>query len=271
MTSSPSPPNYMYMFCGDSHVRQFQAGRDLQDYSGWDTFSLTSFLGATMKGLASDRGMLGHGQAIMTLATVPTPKTLFLMFGHVDLDVTWFRKSVLEGEVDEKEFFRQRLDALTSFVKECQRVAGDVVRRVCVILPQLPTLADPHFNKLTAQLTQLEEHQLSELAAAQDCSQLARCHRTARFNEYISQSVPSEGGIAVYRIDDQMADGTGLVLPRFVRDGFPDTHPNREATLPLWWDLLKEEMKHYRMMDALSRRALGQPSGALQELDDVGL
>ena len=37
----------MYMFCGDSHVRQFQ------DYSGWETFSLTSFLGATMKGLAS--------------------------------------------------------------------------------------------------------------------------------------------------------------------------------------------------------------------------
>ena len=265
MTSSPYPPNYMYMFCGDSHVRQFQ------DYSGWDTFSLTSFLGATMKGLASDRGMLGHGQAIMTLATVPTPKTLFLMFGHVDLDVTWFRKSILEGKIDEDDFFRQRLDALTTFVKECRRLAGGVVRRVCVILPQLPTLADPHFNKLTAQLTQLEEHQLSELAAAQDCSQLARCHRTARFNEYISQSVPSEGDIAVYRIDDQMADGTGLVLPRFVRDGFPDTHPNREATLPLWWDLLKDELLAYRYMDEQRRQALGQSSGVLQELDDVGL
>ena len=245
--------------------------RQFQNYSGWDTFSLTSFLGATMKGLASDRGMLGHGQAIMTLATVPTPKTLFLMFGHVDLDVTWFRKSVLEGGIDEEDFFRQRLEALTTFVKECRRLAGGVVRRVCVILPQLPTLADPHFNKLTAQLTQLEEHQLSELAAAQDCSQLARCHRTARFNEFISQNLSSDEDLAVYRIDDQMADGTGLVLPRFVRDGLPDTHPNREATLPLWWDLLKDELLAYRYMDGLRRQALGQPPRILQELDDVGL
>jgi hypothetical protein len=254
----------MYMFCGDSHVRQFQ------DYPGWDTFSLTSFLGATMKGLASARGMLRHGQAIKTLATVPTPKTLFLMFGHVDLDVTWFRKSILEGKIDEDDFFRQRLDALTTFVKECRRLAGGVVRRVCVILPQLPTLADPHFNKLTADLTQLEEHQLSELAATQDCSQLARCHRTARFNEYISQSVTSEGDIAVYRIDDQMADETGLVLPRFVRDD-RDTHPNSEATSPLWWDLIRDELRAYRYMDEIRRGREGQRSAALQELDDVEL
>jgi hypothetical protein len=253
----------MYMFCGDSHVWQFK------DYPGWESFSLTRFLGATMKGLASDRGMLRHGQAIMTLATAPTPKTLFLMFGHVDLDVTWFRKSVLEGKIDEEDFFRQRLDSLTTFVKECRSLAGDLVRRVCVILPQLPTLGDPHFNELTAQLAQLEEHQLSELAAAQDCSQLARCRRTARFNEYISQSVQSEGDIAVYRIDDQMADGTGLVLPRFVRDGMPDTHPNSEATLPLWWDLLKDELRPYHYLDELRRQKLGQRSAVLQELDDV--
>ena len=254
----------MYMFCGDSHVWQFK------EYPGWDTFSLTRFLGATMKGLASDRGMLRHGQAIMTLATAPTPKTLFLMFGHVDLDVTWFRKSVLEG-VDEEDFFRQRLDALTTFVKECRRLAGGVVRRVCVILPQLPTVADPYFSELTAHMTHLEERQLIELTATQDCSHLARCHRTARFNEYISQGVPSEGDIAVYRIDDQMADETGLVLPEFVRDDLPDTHPNSEATLPLWWDLLKDEIQHYRLMDGLRRRALGQPPRILQELDDVGL
>ena len=109
-----------------------------------------------------------------------------------------------------------------------------------------------------------------ELAAAQDCSQLARCHRTARFNEYISQSVPSDDDMAVYRIDDQMADETGLVLPRFVRDGPPDTHPNSEATLPLWWDLLKDELRTYRYMDELRRQALGQPSAVLQDLDDVG-
>jgi hypothetical protein len=253
----------MYMFCGDSHVWQFR------DYPGWDTLSLTRFLGATMKGLASDRGMLRHGQAIMTLATAPTPKTLFLMFGHVDLDVTWFRKSVLEG-VDEEDFFRQRLDALTTFVKECRSLAGGVVRRVCVILPQLPTLPDSHFNEVTAGLAGLEEHQLSELAATQDCSQLARCHRTARFNEYISQNVPSEGDIAVYRIDDQMADRTGLVLPEFVRDD-PDTHPKSEATAPLWWDLLRDEMRAHRYIDEVRRQKLGERSAVLQELDDVEL
>ena len=224
-----------------------------------------------MKGLATVRGAVGHREAILALATVPTPKTMFLMFGNVDLDVTWFRKSILEGKIDEDDFFRQRLDALTTFVKECQRLAGSVVRRVCVILPQLPTVDDPHFSELTAYMTHLEERQLIELAAAQDSSHLARCHRTARFNEYISQSVPSDGDLAVYRIDDQMADGTGLVLPRFVRDGMPDTHPNTEATLPLWWDLLKDELRAYHYLDAVRRLALGQSSRSLQELDDVGL
>ena len=251
----------MYMFCGDSHLRQFH------NYSGMDIFSLTSFPGATMKGLATVRGALGHREAILALATVPKPKTVFLMFGNVDLDVTWFRKSILEGKIDEEDFFRQRLDALTAFVKECQRLAAGVVRRVCVILPQLPTVADPHFSELTAHMIHFEERQLIELAAAQDCSHLARCHRTARFNEYISQGVPSDGDLAVYRIDDQMADETGLILPRFVRDGPPDLHATSEATLPLWWDLLKDEVQEYRLIEELRRHALGQPPSGLQDLD----
>jgi hypothetical protein len=251
----------MYMFCGDSHLRQFD------DFPGLDIFSLTSFPGATMKGLATVGGAIGHRETILALATAPRPKTMFLMFGNVDLDVTWFRKSILEGKIDEDDFFHQRLNALTTFVKECQRLAAGVVRRVCVILPQLPTLADPDFIPLTARLIDFEERQLIELAGAQDCSHLARCHRTARFNEYISQSVPSDGDVAVYRIDDQMADETGLILPRFVRDGPPNLHAS-EATLPLWWDLLKDEMPEHRVMDELNRRALGQPLGALQDLDD---
>jgi hypothetical protein len=250
----------MYMFCGDSHLRQFG------DYSGMEIFSLTSFPGATMKGLATVRGALGHREAIMALATVPTPKTVFLMLGNVDLDVTWFRKSILEGKIDEDDFFRQRLNALTRFVKECQVLAAGVVRRVCVLLPQLPTVVDPHFIFLTARITHFEERQLIELAAAQDCSHLARCHRTARFNEYISQSVPSDGDLAVYRIDDQMADETGLILPRFVRDGPPNQHAS-EATLALWWDLLKDEMPEDRIVDEVRRRALGQPPGVRQDLD----
>ena len=207
-----------------------------------------------MKGLATARGALGHRQAILVLVAVPTPKTLFLMFGHVDLDVTWFRKSILDGKIDEADFFRQRFDALTTFVKECRRLAGGSIRRTCVILPQLPAVADPHFIQLTAQMTDLEERQLIELAAAQDCSHLARCHRTARFNEYISQSMPSEGDTAVYRIDDQMADETGLILPAFVRGGPPNLHAS-EATLPLWWGVLKDEVPVYRIMDELRRQA----------------
>src|SRR5687768_16937472 len=108
MTGSPSPPIYhMYMFCGDSHLRQFG------DYSGMEVFSLNSFPGATMKGLATVRGALGHREAILALATVPKPKTVLLMFGNVDLDVTWFRKSILEGKIDEDDFFHHRLNALT--------------------------------------------------------------------------------------------------------------------------------------------------------------
>jgi hypothetical protein len=247
----------MYMFCGDSHLRQFR------DHSGVSIFSLTYFPGATMKGLASPRGAVGHRQAILTLAAVPTPKTLFLMFGNVDLDATWFRKSILEGKIDEDYFFRQRCDALTTFVKECQSLAGGAVRRVCVILPQLPTLADPHFATVTALTTRLEKRQLIELAATQDCSHIARCHRTARFNEFISQNVPSGDNLAVYRIDDQMADETGLILPRFVREGTANVHAS-EATLPLWQALLEDELPEYRLMAELRRRGIGQEPGATE-------
>jgi hypothetical protein len=253
----------MLMFCGDSHLRQFR------EHSGVVIFSLTYFPGATMKGLASPRGAVGHRQAILTLVTVPTPKTLFLMFGNVDLDVTWFRKSALEGKIDEEDFFRQRCDALTTFVKECRRVAGDAVGRVCVILPQLPTVADRHFIQITALTSRLEERQLVELAATQECSHLERCRRTARFNEYVSQSVPPDDHLAVYRIDDQMADETGLILPRFVREGAPNVHAS-EATLPLWQALLEDEVPEYRVMEELRRQALGQPADVPQDPDDQG-
>jgi hypothetical protein len=252
----------MYMFCGDSHLRQFDG------YGGMDIFSLTSFPGATMKGLAaSARGAIGHRQSILALAAIPTPKVLFLMFGNVDLDITWFRKSIFEGRVDEEDFFRQRLDALTSFVKECQRVAEGVLRRVCVILPQLPPIADQHFIQMTAEMARLEEGQLSELAASQDCSHLARCRRTTRFNEYIAQNAPADSDLGVYRIDDQMADETGLILPTFVRDGPSDVHAS-ETTLPIWWDLLKDEMPAYAVESEMNRHALGLPPGVLQDLDD---
>ena len=255
----PSQSIYqMLMFCGDSHLRQFR------EHAGVAIFSLTYFPGATMKGLASPRGAVGHRQAILTLVTVPTPKTLFLMFGNVDLDVTWFRKSVLEGQLDEEDFFRQRCHALTEFVEECRRVAGGTVGRTCVILPQLPTVADPHFVETTALTSRLEERQLADLAAAQDCSHLERCHRTARFNDYISQNVPIGDDLAVYRIDDQMADETGLILPQFVREGAANVHAT-EATLPLWQALLQDEVPEYRVMEELRRQALGQSPTVLQD------
>jgi hypothetical protein len=262
MTESPPPSIYqMLMFCGDSHLRQFR------EHAGVAIFSLTYFPGATMKGLASPRGAVGHRQAILALVTAPTPKTLFLMFGNVDLDVTWFRKSVLEGQIDEEDFFRQRCDALTAFVEDCRRVAGGTVGRVCVILPQLPTVADSHFVETTALTSRLDKRRLIELAATQDCSHLGRCLRTSRFNEYLSRNVPTGDDLGVYRIDDQMADETGLILPQFVREGAPNVHAT-EATLPLWQALLQDEVPEYRVMEELRRQALGQPPAVLQEPDD---
>jgi hypothetical protein len=110
-------------------------------------------------------------------------------------------------------------------------------------------VADPHFIEVTAQMGRLEEHEVAELATTQDCSHLARCERTARFNDYISQGAPS-GVAAVYRIDDEMADEASLILPRFIRAGPPNLHAS-EATLSLWWDRLKDEVPGFRIVDEL--------------------
>jgi hypothetical protein len=135
-----------------------------------------------------------------------------------------------------------------------------------VILPQLPTLADSHFVAATALTGRVEERKVAELAAVKDCSHLERCHRTTRFNDYISQNVPSDDDLAVYRIDDQMADETGLILPEFVREGAPDVHAS-ETTLPLWQALLQDEVPEYRVMEELRRQGLVQPPAVLQDPD----
>jgi hypothetical protein len=231
----------MYMFCGDSHVLQFYS-------RGFVEFSLNSFAAATMKGLATDRSRRGHRQAILALAAVPRQKVLLLMFGNVDLDATWFRSSILDGELDEEAFFHQRLDALTAFVKDCQSLAGDLLRRTCVLLPHLPSLTDQRFVHWTAAMTGLEKRHVIELAATQDCSHLPRCRRTSRFNDYICQNLPSDGALAVYRIDDQMADETGLVLPTFLRQGRVDHHADPAVTLSLWCEVLKDEVPALRRL-----------------------
>jgi hypothetical protein len=136
-----------------------------------------------------------------------------------------------------------------------------------VVLPHLPTLLDSELLELI-QMTGLEETQLVELFATQDCTHLTRCRRTSRFNEFIAQNMPTGDDVAVYRIDDQMADETGLILPRFVRDGEADIHARTEETLPLWWELLKDEMPHYRMTSELFRHALGHPPAISQDLDE---
>jgi hypothetical protein len=139
--------------------------------------------------------------------------------------------------------------------------------RICVLLPHLPTLPDSHLVELI-RMTGLEEGRLADLVAVQDCTHVTRCHRTARFNEFIAQNLPSDEHVGVYRIDDQMADETGLILPGFLRDGEPDIHARSDATVPLWWELLKDEMPDYRMTGELYRHARGEPPAISQDLDE---
>ena len=97
---------------------------------------------------------------------------------------------------------------------------------------------------------------------------------TSRYNKTIIDNRGTDGRGYSFAVTEgnklllQMADETGLILPKFVRHGEADIHARTEETLPLWWELLKDEMPHYRMPKELFRHALGQPPGISQDLDE---
>ncbi|WP_313443929.1 hypothetical protein [Brevundimonas sp.] len=228
----------MIMFIGDSHSRQFQG----QMSGAW---AHAYFSGATIKGLLSSSTKIAHGDAIRGLVSGSTRKRVFLMFGAVDQDVTFYRNLALESFTDEEDFHEERVRIYREYAARLLWSAGSSLEALGILLPQLTPLADREFYSATAKMAGVDEAKFRTIGEQIDCSHLERCRRQSRFNDRL-QAGFDELPLQAFRIDEGMADESGMIRPEFIspRNAF-DHHAWKARTLPLWQDALKDLVRPY--------------------------
>lgn len=235
----------MLMFLGDSHSRQFQTELPGQ-------WSYVSFSGATIKGLASLQSQLRHGETIKHLVATPFNKTVFIMFGAVDLDVTFYRKAAMGEDMDEQAFFEGRADIYRDYLDRLHWSAQKFVRHICVLAPQPTPLRDAAFVGATAKMAKLDEEEMVRAIDRVDCAHEARCRRQLLFNDIMQQKLGTSADRTFHRIDHAMITD-GVVADRFVRRDPREHHSDPKATLPLWQMELQAYVPRYK--SAVERRA----------------
>ncbi|ATQ67500.1 hypothetical protein CQW49_06030 [Methylosinus trichosporium OB3b] len=229
----------MMMFFGDSHSRQFQS-----DNPG--TWAHVSFSGATMKGLRRDKSKVGHSRAIRTMSMIPVQKTVFIMLGQVDMDVTFYRDVATRGAFDETEFFTERAMIYRAFADGLLMMAEPFITHVCILGPQVTTLDDDVFGSATAALARVPEEDFKREVYKIDCSHVERCRRAKRFNDIVADWFSNEEKVSFHRIDNDMVDENYLIRKEFIRPRKTDHHARNDMTLPLWQDRLQDFVPRYK-------------------------
>ena len=227
----------MYLFCGDSHLRQLRTERP-------GAFSHCIFSGASIKGLVNEQPDKVHGQVIRHYAKAPVVKALFLMFGSVDVDFSFYRKLALDGPFDVDAWIDERIDAYNSFIADLIQASGeaDGFSTITVLAPQPSPLDDGHFFKIMPDHTKVSEDEFRAAEAHSDLGHLARNRRTVHFNDRLEEGLMKHPLVKLYRIDCDMLDAEGNFIERFLPD-LPDEHHAKTAeTRQLWFKRLKADV-----------------------------
>lgn len=229
----------MYLFCGDSHSRQFRT-----DLPG--NYCNTVFSGATLKGLVNDDSKLAHGRIIRGLAALRVRKSLILMFGGVDMDFSFYRKSTKET-VDIDAFAQERLEALNAFLTLLVERLPErkILASVTVLAPQATPVPDDYFVGVTANNAKVEASALRALRNRLDLSHAARNLRIRRFNDVLETGIITDPRVQFFRIDRDMTEDDGTFRAAFRPDRARDHHARPQATLPLWAEHLKTVIPRY--------------------------
>lgn len=230
----------MYLFCGDSHARQFRT-----DAPG--VFCTTVASGATIKGLANPTSKSALSELIVHQARAPRRKLLFLMLGGVDLDFSYVHSLCRDGAIDDEAFFTSRIEAYNVFLQRLleDRKVARVLKGVRVLAPQPTPLRDEYFEAVTCRAAKVEPEALRAVAARIDFSQAARNRRLVAFNDRLSQDLWKHDKLSVLRIDGQMLDETGALKPQFYGPKASDHHCNQPETLHVWSRRLEPDIPKF--------------------------
>lgn len=232
----PDRPS-LYLFCGDSHARQLRTERP-------GAFTHAIFSGASIKGLVNEQPDKVHGQVIRHYARAPVIKALFLMFGSVDVDFSFYRKLALEGLFDVDAWIDERVDAYNRFISDLIQASpeGDGFSTITVLAPQPSPLDDANFFKIMPAHTKVSEGEFRASEAHSDLGRVARNRRTVYFNDRLEAGLMKHPWVKLYRIDRDMLDADGKFIERFVPELPDEHHANTVETRQLWFRLLKTDV-----------------------------
>jgi hypothetical protein len=218
------------LFCGSSSIMQF--GRTPSKAIG-----RFAFFGGTIIGLDNTASKISHGRVIEGLARLPGEKTMLLMFGNTDIDVTYYRHCAMRGVIDPQAHFTRCVTAYNNFLArllEAARAEGSPLR-VLILAPQLTPLRDSVFVEVTARHGGIRPDALRALGDRMDLSHGARIARMRAFNDALERDRLAADEVAgVFRIDTAMLDPEGRLAERFYPRNPEDHHATPRETLQCW-------------------------------------
>lgn len=229
----------IYMFFGDSHSRQFVG-------TSFGTFCHYVFSGATIKGLANNKSKTGHASLIKSALTVDVRKTLFFMFGSVDLDFSRIRAHCL-GDVDTEQFMNERIAIYSDFVASIKNDFANI-ENIFVIAPQISPLVGENFFVQTAKHISLDEGLIREAARKVAIGDVDRAKYIIHFNDHLEKALEERAGVKLLRIDRAMVDEQGAVKPNFIPADPNEHHARLDQTQRAWKGLVGAQITEHNMV-----------------------
>lgn len=230
----------MRIFCGSSSVRLFQS-----DLAGANSYN--SFSGSTIKGLLGAKSGSAHGAVVKALARIPVRKKIFLMFGEVDVDFTFYRDFCEKFEIDTSEFTASRIAIYNEFLASIvdDPAARDHIEAVLVLCPHPTPLRDQEFFATTAANARIPQDRLRQAGALLDLGHAARIRRLLAFNDAVEQGLLKHERVSVRRIDDLCLDSNCMLLEKFYSRYRTDHHLAQGPALLSWYERLRHDVPDF--------------------------
>ncbi|MFH6783621.1 MULTISPECIES: hypothetical protein [Methylobacterium] len=224
----------MHMFFGDSHSRQFVG-------TSWGIFCHYVFSGATIKGLGNKNSTTGHNEIIIDAVSARAPKTLFFMFGSVDLDFTYV-KMCHSKSIDKENFIEERIKIYSEFLQNVIKT-GKNIDNIFILGPQLSPLKGENFFRQSYKHVEIAEEEIRKTAALYPLSDHDRSSLVVEFNDKLEVNLKEELNIRMLRIDKAMMGEDGLIRDEFIPDDISDHHARTDKTQAIWRTIINEHVK----------------------------
>ncbi|KAG9091897.1 hypothetical protein FS749_016155 [Ceratobasidium sp. UAMH 11750] len=246
--ASPTGPKLSVAAYGDSFVGPLFVLKK-------NTMHIKRFSGSTAKGLQNVNSVSQTGPRLIQSLDGHMPDHVVLIFGHVDLHITYLYKALDAQRTSEKPpepvaFVQSIFDAYTKFLldeilprrktvsKDGQKAHSGYLQGVHVVSVIMPCVTDEYldrsaqkYNQKSTEFRKLQGLRLADSVCPTDLA--TRCKMVADFNNLL-KSFCKEHGLHYVDLNKHIAPERGLVYKEY-RDVDPSTiHVKWEPTIQFW-------------------------------------